>query len=400
MTTVGPQVGQVSEVSEVTEAPVWRDKKRRLWLMGLIAPTALFVMLPIVWALNRLGWHAAAQVPLWIGPILLYILLPILDLRFGPDGQNPPDEVMEQLENDKYYRYCTYVYIPFQYLSVVMGAYLFTASSLSWLGFDGSLGWAGKLGVALSVGVLGGVGINTAHEMGHKKDSLERWLSKITLAQTWYGHFYIEHNRGHHVRVATPEDPASSRFGETFWEFLPRSVFGSLRSSLRLEAARLRRLGVSPWNPKTYLSNDVLNAWLMSVVLFGVLIAVFGPALIPFVVIQAVFGFSLLEAVNYLEHYGLLRQKNSARPLRALHAGAQLELRPRGHQPVPVPPAAAQRSPRQPDPAVSDAAQHGRRAQPAERVRVDDLAHLLPAAVAQGDGPSGAGPLRRRHHQG
>ena len=87
--------------------------------------------------------------------------------------------------------------------------------------------------------MLGGVGINTAHEMGHKKDELERWLSKITLAQTCYGHFYIEHNRGHHVRVATPEDPASARFGETFWEFLPRSVFGSLKSSWELEAKRL-----------------------------------------------------------------------------------------------------------------------------------------------------------------
>jgi alkane 1-monooxygenase len=298
------------ELNRVAPAPVWQDNKRRLWLMGLIAPTALFVMLPMIWGMNQLGWQGASQALLWIGPILVYVLLPILDLRFGPDGQNPPDEVMEQLENDKYYRYCTYIFIPFQYLSVLFGAYLFTASDISWLGYDGPLSWAGKLGVALSVGVLGGVGINTAHEMGHKKDSLERWLSKITLAQTCYGHFYIEHNRGHHVRVATPEDPASSRFGETFWEFLPRSVFGSLRSSLRLEAQRLRRLGASPWNPKTYLSNDVLNAWLLSVVLWGVLIAVFGPTLIPFVIIQAVFGFTLLEAVNYLEHYGLLRQKN------------------------------------------------------------------------------------------
>jgi len=300
---------------EVLEAPTeWRDKKRYLWLMGLIAPTALFVMLPIIWGMNQLGWHAAAQVPLWIGPILLYILLPALDLFFGPDGQNPPDEVMERLENDKYYRYCTYIYIPFQYASVVLGAYLFTASDLHWLGFPdshGGLGLIGKIGVALSVGVLGGVGINTAHEMGHKKDSLERWLSKITLAQTAYGHFYIEHNRGHHVRVSTPEDPASSRFGETFWEFLPRSVIGSARSSVHLEAQRIRRLGKSPWDPRTYLSNDVLNAWAMSVVLFGALIAVFGPALIPFLIVQAVFGFSLLEAVNYLEHYGLLRQQNA-----------------------------------------------------------------------------------------
>ncbi|MEE3067214.1 MAG: alkane 1-monooxygenase [Actinomycetota bacterium] len=303
------------QAAEELGATQWRDRKRYLWLMGLIPPTALFVMLPIVWGLNQFGWHGAAQVPMWIGPILLYILLPILDLRFGPDGQNPPDEVMEQLENDKYYRYCTYIYIPFQYLSVVLGAYLFTASDLHWLGFEtgphGGLGWVGKIGVALSVGVLGGVGINTAHEMGHKKDSLERWLSKITLAQTAYGHFYIEHNRGHHVRVSTPEDPASARFGETFWEFLPRSVFGSLRSSVQLEAQRIRRLGRSPWDPRTYASNDVLNAWAMSVVLFGALIAFFGVGVIPFIVIQAVFGFSLLETVNYLEHYGLLRQRTA-----------------------------------------------------------------------------------------
>lgn len=299
-----------------THEIAWRDKKRYLWLMGLIAPTLLFTMLPVIWGLNRLDWHAAAQVPFWIGPILVYAILPALDLRFGPDGENPPDELMRALENDRYYRYCIYAYIPCQYASVVLGAYLFTASDLSWLGFGpgdpgdlgdpgaGSLGWLAKIGLALSVGTLGGVGINTAHELGHKKAGLERWLSKITLAQSCYGHFYIEHNRGHHVRVATPEDPASSRFGETFWEFLPRSVVGGLRSSWRLESERLARLDKSPWRP----SNDVLNSWLMSVVLWGVLIAVFGPALIPFVVIQAVYGFSLLEAVNYIEHYGLLRQ--------------------------------------------------------------------------------------------
>ena len=290
------------------DTQVWRDKKRYLWLLGLIAPTALFIALPIIAGLNRLGWHVAAQLPFWIGPILIYVLLPALDLRFGADGQNAPDEVMEALENDRYYRYCTYAYIPCQYASLVAGAYLFTASDLSWLGVEGSLSWFAKIGLALSVGALGGVGINTAHELGHKKVGLERWLAKITLAQSGYGHFYVEHNRGHHVRVATPEDPASGRFGETFWTFFPRSVVGGLRSAWELETARLRRLGLSPWSPKALLSNDVLNAWLMSVVLFGALIAAFGPAVIPFLVIQAVYGFSLLESVNYIEHYGLLRK--------------------------------------------------------------------------------------------
>ena len=86
------------------------------------------------------------------------------------------------------------------------------------------------------MGVVGGIAINTAHELGHKRANSEKWLSRVALAQTGYGHFFIEHNRGHHVRVATPEDPASSRLGESFWAFLPRTVAGSLRSAWGIEA--------------------------------------------------------------------------------------------------------------------------------------------------------------------
>ncbi|MCP2292920.1 alkane 1-monooxygenase [Nocardia amikacinitolerans] len=290
-----------------TPALQWTDRKRYLWLFGLVAPTAVFLAAWLVWMFNQFGLPRFAPVWWWIGPLLVYVLLPLLDRFFGPDGQNPPDEVMEQLENDKYYRYCTYAYIPLQLLSLVFACYLWTATDLSWLGIEGGLGLISKIGLALSIGTMGGVGINTAHELGHKKDELERWLSKITLAQTCYGHFYIEHNRGHHVRVATPEDPASARFGETFWAFLPRSVWGSLRSSWELEKTRLARMGKSPWT----IHNDVLNAWLMSAVLWGALVAVFGPVVLPFLIIQAVYGFSLLETVNYLEHYGLLRQRTA-----------------------------------------------------------------------------------------
>lgn len=292
-----------------TASAIWQDKKRHLWLLGLVVPTMLFLMLPLVWAMNQAGWHLASQIPLWIGPFLVYLLLPTVDLWVGADGQNPPDEVMEALENDKYYRYATYAYIPFQYASAVFGAYLFTASDLSWLGYDGPLGWLGKIGVALTTATVAGVGINTAHELGHKRESLERWLAKITLAQVCYGHFYVEHNRGHHVRVATPEDPASARFGESFWEFLPRSVIGGIRSAWHLEAQRIRRTGRSPWNPRTWTDNDVLNALAISVLFWGVLLAVFGVALIPYLLINALYGSSLLESVNYLEHYGLVRQK-------------------------------------------------------------------------------------------
>jgi alkane 1-monooxygenase len=162
-----------------------------------------------------------------------------------------------------------------------------------------------RVGIAISIGCIGGIGINTAHELGHKKEANERWLSKIALAQSFYGHFYIEHNRGHHVRVATPEDPASARVGESFYQFWPRTVGGSLRSAWNLERKRIGRRRQHPFR----LSNDVLNAWLMSAVLWGALIAWLGVGITPYLLVQAVVGFSLLEVVNYMEHYGMLRQK-------------------------------------------------------------------------------------------
>ncbi|MGW5316376.1 alkane 1-monooxygenase [Nocardia thailandica] len=291
------------------EAPAWRDSKRYLWLWGLFAPTGLFTIgIPLIWGLNQLGWHRLAEVPFWLGPILVYILIPLADLFFGPDGDNPPDEVMEYLENDRYYRYLTYLYLPFQYATLIFACYLISADSVGWLGFDDGLNVVDKIGLAITVGMIGGIGINTAHELGHKKVDLERWLARIALAQSFYGHFYIEHNRGHHVRVATPEDPASSRIGESFYAFLPRTVLGSLRSAWHLEKQRLARLDKGPWT----LRNDVLNAWAMSVLLWVALIAVFGIGVLPYLILQAVVGFGLLEAVNYLEHYGLVRQKTAS----------------------------------------------------------------------------------------
>jgi alkane 1-monooxygenase len=267
----------------------WRDPKRYAWLLGLLIPT-----LPLLaWGLVR----ATGLGVFWFyGPILVFAIFPPLDLAIGMDARNPPDDVIKWLEQDRYYRWCTYLYLPIQYAGLVFAC---------WLWSHGHLSTLDKVGLALTVAMVSGIAINTAHELGHKRASLERWLSKIGLAQSGYGHFFIEHNRGHHVRVATPEDPASARLGESFYAFLPRTVIGSLRSAWELERVRLRRLGSSPWSAR----NDILGAWAMTVVLYAALLAAFGLAILPYLVIQAVVGFSLLEVVNYLEHYGLLRQR-------------------------------------------------------------------------------------------
>ncbi len=272
----------------------WRDGKRYLWLIGLVVPSLAFIAIGM-WRLT--GWG----VWFWIGPIVILVIVPAIDLIAGLDRSNPPDDVIEALEKDRYYRWITYLFLPIQYAGFV-GALCLVSGTLV---VRGDLSTLDKVGIAVSIGCIGGIGINTAHELGHKKEANERWLSKIALAQSFYGHFYIEHNRGHHVRVATPEDPASARVGESFYEFWPRTVIGSLRSAWRLEQRRIARRRQHPFR----LSNDVLNAWLMSAVLWGALIAWLGPGITPYLVIQAVVGFSLLEVVNYMEHYGMLRQK-------------------------------------------------------------------------------------------
>ena len=274
---------------QALEQPRWRDRKRYAWLLGLIVPLLPFISWGLV-ELTGLGvfW--------FYGPVLIFGVFPLLDLIAGLDASNPPDSVIKWLEADRYYRWCTYLYIPIQYAGLLFACWLWSSGQLSVLE---------DIGLAFTVGMVSGIAINTAHELGHKRASVERWLSKVALAQSGYGHFFIEHNRGHHVRVATPEDPASARLGESFYAFLPRTVLGSLRSAWELERERLRRLGSSPWTPR----NDILNAWAMSVVLFGALAIAFGPVVLPYLLLQAIIGFSLLEVVNYLEHYGLLRAR-------------------------------------------------------------------------------------------
>ncbi|AHH15698.1 putative alkane 1-monooxygenase [Nocardia nova SH22a] len=268
-----------------------RDPKRYLWMLGLVAPVCALFPAPLV-ALTgmRVFW--------WIGPIIVFVVIPLLDWMIGDDGSNPHDEDYEALSNDRYYRWCTYLFLPMQMLGLLIGCRLWSSAELSVVD---------AVGLTVTLGVVSGIGINAAHELGHRVEHLERWLAKVALAQSGYGHFYVEHNRGHHARVATPEDPASARFGESLWMFLPRSVFGGLLSARALERERLSRKGKRWFSAE----NQLLQAWAMSVVLFAALIALFGSRVIPYLALQAVIGAVLLESVNYVEHYGLLRARRA-----------------------------------------------------------------------------------------
>jgi alkane 1-monooxygenase len=266
--------------------------KRYLWLCGALVPG----LAGLSWLAVHVTGFAAFW---WCGPVLTLGILPLVDRVVGSDSDNPSDSALEWLKNDPFYRWVTFLYLPGQYLSLAFACWLWSGGG--WL----TMTFVDRAGLMVTVGITGGIAINAAHELGHRRTRLERRLSKLALAQTGYGHFFVEHNRGHHVRVATSEDPASARLGESLYRFVPRSVLGGMRSAWRIEAGRLAHTG----RARLSLRNDILNAWLLTVGLFVALVGWFGVGVLPWLVGQAVIGFCLLETVNYLEHYGLRRQQ-------------------------------------------------------------------------------------------
>ncbi len=281
--------------SQALQAPAWRDTKRGWWLLSGFFPGLV--------ALNLVLYHATGQrLYLWLMFISVYSVIPLFDAWLGEDRANPPESIVPELEGRAWYRVVLMLFVPLQFAVTVYGAWLFAREPA------GPLGAFGLLGLLLSVGGVSGLAINTAHELGHKLPGWERWLARLVLAPVAYGHFYVEHNRGHHRRVATPEDPASSRLGESFWAFLPRTMIGGLRSAWALERDRLRNRGLAAFHWR----NECLQAWAMTVLFFGALTAWLGWIVLPFLLVQALYGATLLEAVNYIEHYGLLRAKDAS----------------------------------------------------------------------------------------
>lgn len=270
----------------------WKDPKRYLWLLS--------PALPVI-GLAALTGYALAPKKLralsWAGPILVHGIIPALDKMVGDDTSNPPAAAIDNLENDKYYEWIVKAFIPAQYAATFLGA---------WLASRKDIPASDYIGLTLSVGAINGIAINTGHELSHKHGRADRLLSMLALAPTGYTHFAVEHPYGHHKRVATPEDPATSRMGESFWKFLPRTVIGGFKSSVKIERERLARKGKSFWTTE----NELLQGWAMSAAFFGATAAICGRRSIPFLAGQAVYGASLLEVINYVEHYGLLRQKD------------------------------------------------------------------------------------------
>ena len=272
------------------QATIYIDRKRWLWLLSVFFP---LVPIGFIWL------HSVTGKEVWLlTPFLInYCLLPIADWLLGEDSNNPPQEVVLKLDQDRYYRWLTYAIVPLHFFTLIVCAWWAATQPLSWWAFAG---------IAIVAGMTSGLGINTGHELGHKKSKLERTLAKIVLAVPFYGHFWIEHNRGHHRDVSTPEDPASSRMGEGIYRFALREIPGAFRRAWQIESDRLHRRGHSSWHH----NNQILQSMALSVVLQLGLLLAFGWIMVPFLLLHNVFAWWQLTSANYVEHYGLLRSSD------------------------------------------------------------------------------------------
>jgi len=273
----------------ITPENYYVDSKRHWWLFSVGVPL-LTVIGPAFYLIEP---HFML---LMIPYIVFYGVVALLDKIIGEDDSNPPEAVVPQLEDDNYYRYITYALVPILWLSFLFSAWFVGTQNLTWYEV---------IVVSFSSALICGFGLNLGHELGHKKNRFDRNLAKIVLAIGAYGHFFIEHNRGHHKDVATQEDPASSQMGENIYQFLLREMPGAFFRALKLEKARLAKENKNAW----HIDNEILQPAIITLILYTALLIAYGPIMIPFLIIVMFFGAFQLTSANYIEHYGLLREK-------------------------------------------------------------------------------------------
>lgn len=240
---------------------------------------------------------SSANILSYSAVVLLFGILPFFELFTSDSTKNLSEAEETMVKEDKFYDFLLYSLVPIQY--ALMFYFLFTIQNET-LPFYVKIGMMSAFGMACGI-----LGINAAHELGHRNTKYEQTMSKMLLITTLYMHFFIEHNRGHHKNVSTDEDPASSRLGETVYTFYFRSIWGSWISAWHLEAEKLRKNQQPFWS----IHNEMLRFQVLQLSLLVFIYLTFGAQALIYFIGSATIGFLLLETVNYIEHYGLRRKK-------------------------------------------------------------------------------------------
>jgi alkane 1-monooxygenase len=255
------------------------------YIIAYIIPLAAF------WGIHQGGWLSFGSV------YVSFVFIPLLELILPKNISNHKEEEEEARSNSRFFDVLLYSHVPILYALVFYALYYFQTHTLTMLE---------TVGMASNIGILvGGFGINIGHELGHRNTTFEQNLSKLLLLPALYQHFFIEHNRGHHKNVATNLDPATSRFGENIYAFWWRSVTGSYMSAWQIENEQMKRDNkpVISWANGMIRFHVYQTVYLVAIGLF------FSFSAVLMAIAIGVFGFLLLETVNYIEHYGLKRKQ-------------------------------------------------------------------------------------------
>lgn len=228
-------------------------------------------------------------------PLFLFVVTPVMDALLGQDTA-PFDDAAADRWRDLKYDVWLWLWIPAQ-LAIQVAALVVAARTHD---------VATLVGIVFASGLLGGLGINVAHEFMHRKGKPERALAEVLMTSVGYTHFVIEHVLGHHKLVATADDPATARKGESIAPFLVRSIVGGLTSYWHLEGARVAKLSV----PFGLRDRRVRYPLVLALVVGAVLFAL-GPVALAVFVGQCFVAILLLETINYVEHYGLVRARKA-----------------------------------------------------------------------------------------
>lgn len=271
------------------EQIAYRDGKRYLWALSLTPP---LVPLLSFWLYLQTGYTATTLIP----ALYIFGLVPLLDALIGEDTHNPPAEVVAAMEDDPYYMRLARSTVPLLWLSYI--------STVAFIGTQ-DLPWWSYVALILGVGTIDGGAILVGHELGHKAERIDQIFGILANNVVGYAHFRIEHNRGHHTWVATPEDPASARFGESIYAFAVRELPGAFRRGWSNEAERLTRKRLAVWS----IHNEIILGFLLTFIVAAILVFVFGLKVLPFILLHHAMGWYALTQANYVEHYGLKRDK-------------------------------------------------------------------------------------------
>ena len=230
-------------------------------------------------------------------PFYAFVIIPVLEMLLPQDSSNINQDEREAKKNKVLFDWLLYLNVPIVYGLLIYALWLVSTQSVSTIEI---------IGLTFSLGiVLGTNGINVAHELGHRLKTKERYLGKLLLLPSLYMHFFIEHNFGHHLHAATPEDPATAKYNQTVYSFWITSVIRQYISAWKLQSKLLKQSGTHVFSPK----NDMFWYLIIQTLYLVLVLFIFGSTGLLFALSAAIVGFLLLETVNYIEHYGLLRKK-------------------------------------------------------------------------------------------